>query len=310
VSPREALLDHRLVFVLGKGGVGRTTLAAALGVAASRQGKRACVVELGEVAALAPHLGLQGRSYAFRRSPLGVDVWSLTVPECLEEFGRRKLKLGPVARPLLRNSLVKTFIDAVPGMHDLLLLGRIENAISDPIAGDPIYDVMIVDAPATGHGITLLQAASVMADISRAGPFHELAKVIDVFLADRTRTAVALVTIPEELPVSETLELAEALEAEGFSPHTVIANRIEPARIPDPPGADVVLEVLRDLPDGAELADMVLGVRDRAERQRDALETLRRRMPALVVAPREDVDTVARIGAALAESLRVPRATP
>ena len=216
------LFDHPLIVVLGKGGVGRTTLTAALGIAAAEQGKRACVLEFGTLAALPPKFGLTGRSFAFRKGAPGLDVWSLTVPEALEEFGARKLHLPGFARRVVRNRFVSTFVDAVPGLHDLLLLGKVENLISEPRSDDPVYDTLILDAPATGHGITLLQAAATMTEITRAGPFYELSRAIEVFLGDPARTGLVVATLPESLPVSETLELIDQLNAESFVTHTVI----------------------------------------------------------------------------------------
>jgi anion-transporting ArsA/GET3 family ATPase len=267
------LLDHRLLVVLGKGGVGRTTMTAALGVAAHQLGKRACVVEIAD-GALAAKLGLGGRSYAFRRTRSGVDVWSMTVPECLEEFARRKLSIPSFATSVLRNRFVDTFIDAVPGLNDLLLLGKLENLITEPLPSDPVYDVMILDAPATGHGLTLLQSAKTMAEITRAGPFHDLADTIGVFLADPVRTGVALVTLPEELPVQETLELAGSLRIEGYRVDAVIANLVEASPLPSPPGAEQVLDVLRAMPDGEPLAALVVNAEARAKRHQAALDRL------------------------------------
>lgn len=307
------LFDHRLVIVLGKGGVGRTTLTAALGVAADRLGKRACVVELGDSAALPPKFGLSGRSFAFRRGGPGVDVWSLTVADCIEEFAGRKLKLPPFARQVVRNRFVTTFVDAVPGLHDLLLLGKIENLISEPLPSDPVYDVFILDAPATGHGLTLLNAARTMTEITRTGPFYELARSIEVFLADPEKTATVLVTLPEDLPVQETLELARSLSGSGaepdnFRPHTIIANQVEPVPIPTPPGTPEVLEKLRTVPDAALLTDLVIGAQARADRHRAALAELGTGLTALgidrlVYAPRCPSDIVRKIGASLAEVL-------
>lgn len=315
------LLDHRFVVVLGKGGVGRTTIAASIGMAAALRGLRACVCEFSEHAALPGRFGLVGRSFAFRRGapsadlPLpaggGVDVWSLTAPECLEEFAARKLHLPPFARQVVRNRLVTTFIDAVPGLHDLLLLGKVENLISEPLPGDPRYDVIVLDAPATGHGLTLLQAARTMTDITRTGPFHDLAATIDTFLSDRQRTATVLVTLPEELPVNETLELTDALVAEGFRPHLLVANQVEPKPIPTPPGAERVLSILRDVPDAGLLSELVSSVAARAVRHEEALATLQKGLASrfgdggvpLVCAPRAPERIVATVGAALAESL-------
>ncbi len=299
-----SLLQHRLIVVLGKGGVGRTTVAVGLAAAARRKGLRACVVELGEGAAAA-QLGLDGRSFAFRRGSHGVDTWSLTVSECLDEFGRRKLHLPGLAVGLLRNRAVLTFVDAVPGLNDLLLLGKIENLIGEPLPGDPVYDVMILDAPATGHGITLLQAADTMSTLARSGPFHDLSAKIGTFLSNRDLTAMVLVTLPEELPVSETVELAALLSAEGMSAHTVVANRVEPP-FPDPPGAEAALGRLVDVPDAAPLAELLQTSADRAERQRAALADLARHLPGVQALELPRVDPGRRIdelGARLAEIL-------
>lgn len=279
---RRPLFDHRLVFVLGKGGVGRTTMTAALGRAAAHRGGRAAVAELGASAALALRFGLSGRSFAFRRgwspegspSGPGVDVWSLTVPECLEDFGARKLRLPGFARRLLRNRFLTTFVDAVPGLHDLLLLGKIENLIREPRRDDPRFDTLFVDAPATGHGMTLLTAARTMTGITRTGPFFDLARTIEEFVEDRTLTALALVTLPEALPVSETLELIDALQAQGFVPHTVFVNQVELAAVPPELPRSVVAEALDGVPGGEELMVLVKQAWSRQDRQSAALATL------------------------------------
>ena len=112
-----SILDRRLVMVTGKGGVGRTTCAAALAVAAARQGRRACVVELSGMGSVPPLFGLEGRSFEFRRATDGVWVWSLTVEECLDDFGRRKLKLPSLMRRLFRSRATRTFVDAIPGLE-------------------------------------------------------------------------------------------------------------------------------------------------------------------------------------------------
>ncbi|MCB9688515.1 MAG: hypothetical protein H6735_25990 [Alphaproteobacteria bacterium] len=304
MTARRPLLEHRLVVVLGKGGVGRTTVSVALAAAARRKGLRPCVVELGEGAAAA-QLGLEGRSFAFRRGSHDIETWSLTVMECLEEFGRRKLRLPALARGVLRNKTVLTFVDAVPGLNDLLLLGKIENLITEPLPGDPHFDVLILDAPATGHGITLLQAAATMSSLARSGPFHELSKRIGLFLADIDQTAVVIATLPEELPVSETLDLTAQLSQEGLGVHTIVANRVEEP-FPTPPGADAVLERLRTVPQAAALSDLLRATSDRAERQEEAMELLAAGLPHTrrVRIPRVDPERrIDELGARLEEQL-------
>lgn len=275
------LLDHRLVMVLGKGGVGRTTIAAGLGLAAARLGKRACAGELYGIDALAQRLGKPGRSYAFRPVNPRLSVWSATPMECFDDFLGRRMHIPALARRVVHNRFVDTFIDAVPGLNDMMMLGRIENLLVEPGSDEPRFDVMIIDAPATGHGLTLLQAARTMTDMTRVGPFHDLAQAVDQFLADPKNTAVVLVTLPEELPVSETLELAHELDREGYRVHTVVANLVDPDPIPDPPGVQPVLDVLEGLPDGAPLAELVVDASSRAKRHHAALFDLGRGLRAL-----------------------------
>lgn len=295
------LFEYPLVVVLGKGGVGRTTVAAALGIAGSDRGVSTCVAELGE-RAVAEALQLDGRSFAFRDTPWGPVTWSLTVPECLDDFGKRKLHLPFVARGLLQNRAVSLFVDAVPGLHDLLLLGKLENLLREPKAGDPRFDTLILDAPATGHGLTLLQAPRAMTDIARSGPFHDLAARIGDLTDDPRSTCLVLVTLPEELPVSETIELAHAIAAQGQRVHTIVVNRTDPFDLPDPPGLLLVREVLATLPGAAALEELVEARQARSVRQYDAVRQLAEALPGtrIVTAPRvSPVERARKLAAAL-----------
>lgn len=269
-----SLLDRRLLVVTGKGGVGRSTCAAALAVAAGRRGRRTAVLELSGQSALPPLFGLPGRSFAFRRATDNVWAASLTVAECLDDFGQRKLKLPGLMRRLFRTRATRTFVDAIPGLHDLLQLGKIENLVNEPAAGDLRFDLVIVDAPATGHGLTLLSAARSMTEVAKAGPFHELAQTIERFLSDPAATASVLVTLPEELPVSESLELIEALEATGRPPAMVLANRCLPSVLPDDLPLDAALAHLAAVPHGQALADLLDLRGRRLDAQARALQLL------------------------------------
>lgn len=220
------VIDRRLVVVTGKGGVGRSAISAAIALAGARAGKRTCVVELSGMASIPAMFGLPGRSFEPRRLVEGVDTRSLTPIECLDDFGRRKLKLASFLRVVLRSRFLRSFVEAVPGLHDLLQLGKVENMIREPLPGDPVYDLVVLDAPATGHGLTMLAAARSMRDMTRVGPFHELARIIEDFLSDRAKTAIVLVTLPEALPVSESLELIEALRVDKAELAAVIVNQV------------------------------------------------------------------------------------
>jgi len=269
-----ALFDHRLIVVTGKGGVGRTTVAAALGVAAAREGRRTCVIELSGLSALPPLFGLTGRTFEYRRATDGLWVASLTVSECLEDFARRKLRVSGLVAKLFHTAAVRAFIDAIPGLHDLLQLGKVENLINEPMAEDPRFDLVIIDAPATGHGITLLSAARTMTQVAKAGPFHDLASNIGRFLADPGLTAVAVVTLPEELPVSETLELLDALANEGLPAHSILVNRCDGAPLPEPLPDDLST-VLDTLEGGSSLRVLAEESHRRWTAQQRAVATLR-----------------------------------
>ncbi len=240
-----AFLEHKLVVVTGKGGVGRTTVAAGLALAAAHHGKTALVVEMSGTRDIAESFGMAGRSFQEREAQPGVWLMSLTAAECLSDFGRRKLGAGALLTRLLNNRVSRAFLDAVPGLHDLLQLGKIENLINEVQAGDRAYDVVILDAPATGHGLTLLAAARSMREMTRVGPFHDLAQIIEVFLADQETTSVVLTTLPEALPVNESLQLAAALEADGARLGGVVVNQVRSASLPDAPRWSAMREHLQ-----------------------------------------------------------------
>lgn len=249
------LLDRRLLVVTGKGGVGRSTVATALGLAAARAGRSTAVVELHGLGSVPALWGLSGRSYTPRGLEPGLDTFSLTALDCLDDFGSRRLKVEALVRLVFHNRIMSSFLDAVPGLHDLLQLGKIENLLMEPGPDDPRYDLVVLDAPATGHGLTLLAAARSMGEMTQVGPFFDIARLIELLLADRDRTALVLVTLPEELPVNESLELLERLEAERDLVGGVVVNQVLSERLPvDPPYAEVRPRIER-LPGLVALAD-------------------------------------------------------
>lgn len=276
--------ERRFILVMGKGGVGRSTVAAALGLAAARSGRKTCVAELYGQGRVASVLDLDGRAFLPRAVVPNLDTLSLTPAECLEDFARRKLKLDRFIRPLLNNRMVSSFIDAVPGLHDLLQLGKLENLLFEPLPLDPRYDVIIVDAPATGHGLTLLSAARTMTDMARMGPFHDLARVIEDLLSDPRNTAIVLVSLPEDLPVNETLELIAALEADRALLGGVVANGVRSPVIPPTPPWEDVLSVLAAAtnPDVRVLAQLADPHVRQVEAQTAAIARLRAGLPVAI----------------------------
>lgn len=271
-----SIFERRLIIVTGKGGVGKSTFSAALAFAAARRNKRACVVEIYGQSRIAAMFGLAGRSYVPRPIGDGVDLASLTVAECLDNFGHRKLKMDTLVRLMLTNRVVTAFLDSVPGLHDLLQLGKIENMAMDPAPGDTAYDVVILDAPSTGHGLTLLQAARAMTESSRVGPFHDLAAMLERSFGDPVRSSLILVTLAEDLPVNETLELIDALGDDQRLLGAVVANRVCGTVVPEGAAWDAMRDRLNAAidPDLRQLALLTRKEMDRQDAEREALERL------------------------------------
>ncbi len=220
-----SLLDKRLIIVAGKGGVGRTTTTLCLALAAARQGRYVAVAELNGASGLPEAWGLPGRAYMPRALTTGIDTFSTTPGETLDDFGQRRLKLDALVRMVFHNRVASAFLDAVPGLHDIIQLGKLYSLLNENWAQDPRYDLIILDAPATGHGLTLLGAARNMAEMTRVGPFYDEARRIDAVLSDPAHTALVLVTLPEALPVNESLQLVDALGPDRDLLAAVVVNQ-------------------------------------------------------------------------------------
>ncbi len=226
------LLDRRLVFLLGKGGVGRSTLAAALGLLAARRGRRAIVVEVsgrGDVPRLFARTGEPGVE-----TELAPGLWTLDVDprQALEEYLRDQLPLRVIADAIGSSATFGYVAAATPGLRELLTIGKIWE-LAQPQrrtrTAQP-YDVVVVDAPATGHGLALLEAPRTFANAAQVGPIARHARRIAVTVRDRSTTALVAVTTPEQAAVDELLALRAALgQLDAVLANAVAANRFSAA---------------------------------------------------------------------------------
>lgn len=225
-----SLLDKRLIFVTGKGGVGKSTVAIALGLTAARRGKRAMVAELSSQERAQRLFGHQPER--FRETQLAPGLFTISVdPEhAMDEYLR--VKLGAVGHALAASRLFQAFAMATPGMRELLSIGKVWELaqLERRSHGASPYDLVIVDAPATGHGVGLLRTPRTFAEIARVGPIAHQGRVIAETIADRQFTGVVAVTTPEEMPVNETLSLAKMLELDGPGLDLVVLNALYPER--------------------------------------------------------------------------------
>jgi len=225
----EQLLERRLLFVTGKGGVGKTSVSAALALANARQGRKTLWVEMSDVPR-GRHL-FPGYIPGYEPRRIERDLWgmNLTFPEALEEYLELKFRVPFIARMVAKNNLFRAFTTALPGLDALVTTGRVWYEQERREGGAPAWDAIVVDAPATGHGLALLKFPHAALDIVKVGPVAQAAREIDRLLADSLRTALVVVTILEALPVDEAEELMQTIADDtGYEVAGVVANHVYP----------------------------------------------------------------------------------
>jgi anion-transporting ArsA/GET3 family ATPase len=227
------LLDKRLIFVTGKGGVGKSTVSAALGLAAARAGRRTIVVELASQDRLARALGVEDSH--FREAPVddGLFTISLDPQHALEEYLRIQLRVKPLADLLFSSRMFQYLAVATPGLAEMVTMGKVWELAQRrrKVRDARPYDLVIVDAPATGHGVAIMRTPKTFADIARVGPVAQQGRAIHKTVVDRNHTGVVAVALPEEMPVNETVMLRDELRgALGRGIDRVVVNALYPQR--------------------------------------------------------------------------------
>lgn len=228
----------RLHFVTGKGGTGKTTVAAALALALATGGKRVLLVEVEERQAIAQLFDLPPLPYEERRialAPGGGEVYALAidVEAALLEYFAMFYNLGFAARTLKRMGAVEFATTLAPGLRDVLLTGKIKETVVRPgKSGGRAYDAVVVDAPPTGRVVTFLGVTVAMSSLARRGPIHTQAEGVSTLLHS-PQTAVHLVTLLEDMPTTETLEALAELRAAELPVGSIIINRATAAHLPE-----------------------------------------------------------------------------
>jgi anion-transporting ArsA/GET3 family ATPase len=271
----QALLAHRLVIVTGKGGTGKTTVSAALALAAARAGLRVLVVEVGpdeQIPGLlepgCPPVGYEGRTLPAGPRALRIDPFEALTEYLSLQFGARSL-----VELVVKNSGFRQLMNAAPGWRELITLGKIwhlaqlraesgsppnpgqgsppgpgrgsPHGRDDPdLSSDRRFDLIVVDAPASGHGIAFLEVPRVVVSAVRTGPLHKHAEHVEEMLEDPEQTLVLPVTLAEELPAREVAELVKRVQGEmGLSMDRIIVNAAVQPPFPGPvQDLDQVLE--------------------------------------------------------------------
>ncbi|WP_415061669.1 ArsA family ATPase [Bdellovibrio sp.] len=224
-------MKQEIHFVTGKGGVGKSVVAAALALKKSREGKKVLLVELGDQSFYKdffdlPAVGYQPTSIA---PNLSLALW--TGEACLQEYARHFIKVESLAKLFFENAVMKAFINVAPALPELAIMGKVT---SGPRKHGPAlpFDCLVVDAFATGHFVALLEAPKGMAQAVQFGPMGEQSRSIDACIRNKDLTSYHIVTLPEELPVKEATELLQRLKAEFEISADLIMNKVVTTTIP------------------------------------------------------------------------------
>lgn len=273
------LFDLDLLFVTGKGGVGKTTVSAALALAAAKRGRRVLVAMCNAKERLS-HL-LEVDSIGSRNQPIGggMEAVNMTPTIALEEYGMMVLKVRSVYKAVFENRFVSAVLRGTPGIEAWSMLGKAYYHANEKLeSGRRRYDLIIVDGPATGHALDMLRVPQVICDVAPPGLLRTEAEGALGLLRDPKRSAAVLVTLPEHMPVNETLELHAAITGELRMPvGRLVVNGVLPKLFKsNERGPIAALPGM--LEDGSPLRSLAMAGRQRALRenvQQEAIATLR-----------------------------------
>jgi anion-transporting ArsA/GET3 family ATPase len=266
----KSLLDRRLLLVVGKGGVGRTTVATALARMAARMGKRVLLAQTNSPERL-------GRLLGFKTTigPMvtviddSLSAVNMTPKDALHEYGVLLLRYEPLYRAVFENKPMRSFLGAFPGLDYWTMLGKTCYHASETENGRLKYDLVVLDGPASGHAVAMLRVPDAVSSAMPKGPLARDALLARALLSDSRQTAAVLVSLPEELPARETTTLARDLRDLRIPLGSLVVNAMPPAEATDV----CVTKVLDAAGEGgapAPLASVLAGTAILAARRRDA----------------------------------------
>jgi anion-transporting ArsA/GET3 family ATPase len=279
-----ARTPRQIHFITGKGGVGKSLVACALARRFVDEGDRTLLVQVHAKDSHAALLGI---------APVGDDVaaagrnlWTVNLhpAQAMREYALMTLKLETLYKAVFENRLTKTFLRFVPSLNELTMMGKLWFHAEERLdggglfggGGQPRFDRIVVDCPSTGHALKLLSVSRVLTETLRVGPMVEKTRQMASVFGDARRSAIHVVTLPEELPVNETMELLAALDRDK-TVHVghLIVNQVMP-RIFD----ERTEAALRRVPDGTDLDAVLAAGKRRLGRERLEARELSRLLQA------------------------------
>ena len=214
------LLSKRVHFFTGKGGVGKSTVSILLAYIAARAGKKVLLVDLD------PHSKL---GFEPKRLAQNIDGIVITPISALKEYVTQQLRFKTLSNLIFDNKLMRFFLDATPGIEEIALMGKIFYLDEEKIQNKPRWDIILIDAPATGHGLYLFKSPKIFIKITQVGPLTQQSEKIYAMLSNPKKSAIHIITLPEELPVEESFELHQDIQKSDLPLGQLFINKMLPS---------------------------------------------------------------------------------
>ncbi|MCC6751901.1 MAG: ArsA family ATPase [Deltaproteobacteria bacterium] len=278
------MLDRRLVIIGGKGGVGRTTVAVALGTALARRGRRTLLAHVRCKQRLSQLLG--GGEVGEEIVAVEPNLWAVNMnPQAaIREMGIMVLKFRTVYKAVLENRMVRYFLRALPALEEYSMIGKAWYHTTELVSGRPRFDTVVFDGPATGHLVSMLRIPQVILDAVPEGPLTGDARKAREMLSDPEQTCMWITTLAEEMPVSESLDLYRSARSElQIDVDRLVVNALYPAELDEDATLSGALDAVRDgVGDDRDLRHLVASaetLRARRRINREYLDRLAVRLP-------------------------------
>jgi anion-transporting ArsA/GET3 family ATPase len=229
MSSIQQLESKELVVVTGKGGVGKSSVAAALGVVMARGGRRVLVLEIDPRESVHQMLAGPPSDGDILQVAPGLYLQNLQPRQVLDQVVRERLRFEAIFERVLKSPIYQHFTEGAPGLKEMAILGHCLLLVEGKVPGADKFDMVILDAPATGHGVSLLAAPLLVSEVIRQGPIAHMTADVAAFISSPERAGVVVVTLAEEMPVSEAIELRQLMHDRlGRQPELLVINALYP----------------------------------------------------------------------------------